>query len=92
MFIGKLLLTYVKYILSRDLSLILLQLTFIIFRHNNRYQWLQINLGRLCKIIRVGTQGSALSNYWVTTYYLSSSVDGIHFAKYRQNSRDKVRN
>ncbi|XP_068726460.1 uncharacterized protein, partial [Montipora capricornis] len=58
-------------------------------RHNNRYQWLQIDLGRLCKIIRVGTQGSALSNYWVTTYYLSSSVDGIHFAKYRQNSRDK---
>ena len=60
------------------------------FRHNNRYQFLQLDLGRLSKIIRIGTQGRASASQWVTSYRLSSSVDGIHFAKYRQNSRDKV--
>ncbi|XP_015757096.1 PREDICTED: uncharacterized protein LOC107336222 [Acropora digitifera] len=59
-------------------------------RHNNRYQFLQLDLGRLSKIIRIGTQGRASASQWVTSYRLSSSVDGIHFAKYRQNSRDKM--
>ena len=60
-------------------------------RYNNRYQFLQIDLGRISKIIRLGTQGRSRVNQWVTYYYLSSSIDGIHFAKYRQNSRDKVK-
>ena len=60
-------------------------------RYNNRHQFLQIDLGRISKIIRLGTQGRSRVNQWVTYYYLSSSIDGIHFAKYRQNSRDKVK-
>lgn len=31
-----------------------------------------------------------MASQWVTVYYLSFSVDGIHFARYRKNSRDKV--
>lgn len=71
-----------------------LQLTrfvFFIRRHNNRHQFLQIDLGKISKIIRVGTQGRAAVNQWVTVYYLSSGVDGVHFARYRKNSVDKVR-
>lgn len=64
---------------------------FFIRRHNNRHQFLQIDLGKISKIIRVGTQGRAAVNQWVTVYYLSSGVDGVHFARYRKNSVDKVR-
>ena len=32
-----------------------------------------------------------MASQWVTIYYLSSGVDGVHFARYRKNSRDKVR-
>ena len=64
---------------------------YLFLRHNNRYQWLQIDVGRLSKIIRLGTQGRALASQWVVLYYLSSSIDGIHFVRYRKNSRDKVR-
>ena len=51
-----------------------------------------MDLNRISKVIRLGTQGRKLVSQWVTTYYLSSSIDGIHFARYRKNSRDKVRN
>ena len=78
-------------LLSFSFSLLLFIYVSFLLRHNNRYQWLQIDLGRISKIIRLGTQGRAAVNQWVTYYYLSSSVDGVHFAKYRQNSRDKVR-
>ena len=60
-------------------------------RYNNRHQFLQLDLGRISKIIRVATQGRAMASQWVTVYYLSFSVDGVHFARYRKNSRDKVR-
>ena len=69
----------------------LTRFVFFIRRHNNRHQFLQIDLGKISKIIRVGTQGRAAVNQWVTVYYLSSGVDGVHFARYRKNSVDKVR-
>ena len=60
-------------------------------RYNNRHQFLQLDLGRISKVIRVATQGRAMASQWVTVYYLSFSVDGVHFARYKKNSRVKVR-
>ena len=59
-------------------------------RYRNRYQWLQVDTGRLSRVIRVGTQGRKEVSQWVTAYKLGYSVDGVHFAMYRLNSRDKV--
>lgn len=43
------------------------------------------------KIVAVATQGRNDYKQWVTLYYLSFSVDGTYFAKYRKNGRTKVR-
>ena len=49
---------------------------------NNREQWLQIDLRRPSKIVRCATQGRADVDQWVTSYWISSSVDSLHFAFY----------
>ena len=59
-------------------------------KYKNRYQWLQVDLGRLSRVIRVGSQGRMEVSQWITAYSLSYSVDGVHFAKYRLKSKDKV--
>lgn len=58
---------------------------------NNRQQWLQVNFRGAKKIVAVATQGRNDYKQWVTLYYLSFSVDGTYFAKYRKNGRTKVR-
>lgn len=53
---------------------------------NNGKQWLQIDFGELVLVTKVATQGRQDANQWVTKYTLSYSVDGIHWAKYKENS------
>lgn len=60
-------------------------------RHKNHYQWLKVDFGRLMKITQVLTQGRQDYGQWVTSYYLSSSVDNVHWAMYRFRSGNKVR-
>ena len=52
-------------------------------KHNNKNQWLQINLGQRMKITRVATQGRQDANQWVTKYTLSYSDNGVVFTKYK---------
>ena len=59
-------------------------------RHNNRYQWLQLDFGRWAKIIRLATQGRQDTDQWVTQYYVRHSLDGIRFVDYQERNTRKV--
>ena len=59
-------------------------------RTNNAYQWLQIDLRRSHKVVRVATQGRPTVSQWVTSYYLVSSQDGVYFAYYFERNTKKV--
>jgi len=52
--------------------------------------WLQIDLGEITAVTKVATQGRYNSEDRVTTYTLSYSVDGKHWAGYKQRGIDKV--
>ena len=57
---------------------------------NNGYQWLQVDLLKPHKVVRISTQGSPSENKWVTSYYLLFSQDGVYFAYYFQRNTKKV--
>ena len=59
-------------------------------RHNNRYQWLQLDFGGWTKIIRLSTQGRQDTDQWVTQYYVRHSLDGIRFVDYQERNTRKV--
>lgn len=59
-------------------------------RHNNRYQWLQLDFGGWAKIIRLATQGRQDTDQWVTQYYVRHSLDGIRFVDYQERNTRKV--
>ena len=59
-------------------------------KHNNRYQYLQINFGKAAKIIRIATQGRADADQWVTQYYCMHSLDGIRFVEYKERNNRRV--
>ncbi|KAL9978615.1 hypothetical protein ACROYT_G016151 [Oculina patagonica] len=52
-------------------------------RTNNGKEWLQVHFGRETTVSKVATQGRYDSDNWVTSYSLSYSVDGSHWAWYR---------
>ena len=53
---------------------------------NDGKQWLQIDFGELVQVTKVATQGQQDGNHWVTKFTLSYSMDGIHWAEYKENS------
>jgi len=53
---------------------------------NDDKQWLQIDFGELVRVTKVATQGRQDSNQWVTKFSLSYSMDGMHWAEYKENS------
>lgn len=57
-----------------------------------RPHWLQVDLGRVMAVKKVATQGRRLDSHsqWVTSYKISSSVDGIDWVVYAENSVVKV--
>lgn len=59
-------------------------------RINNAYQWLQIDLRRPHKVVRVSTQGRSAVNQWVTSYYLRYSQYGVYFTYYFERNTRKV--
>ena len=52
-------------------------------RTSNVNEWLQVYFGRETTVSKVATQGRYDSDNWVTSYSLSYSVDGSHWAWYR---------
>ena len=52
--------------------------------------WLQVDLGGIMAVKGVATQGRRLVNQWVTSYFVSYSVDGIEWVKYMENNIVKV--
>ena len=59
-------------------------------KHRNHNQWFKVDFGRLMKITKIATQGRQDAGHWVTSYYVSSSVDNVHWAIYRFRSANKV--
>ena len=59
-------------------------------RHNNHLQWFKCDFGRPMKITQVATQGRQDTNQWVTSFYLSSSQDNVHWEVYKFRSAYKV--
>ncbi|XP_015756081.1 PREDICTED: uncharacterized protein LOC107335265 [Acropora digitifera] len=59
-------------------------------RMQNAYQWLQIDLKKSHKVVRISTQGSSSDNRWVTSYYLLYSQYGVYFAYYYQRNVKRV--
>ena len=60
-------------------------------RHNNVYQWLQVNFKLQATITEILTQGRSNANQWVTSYTVSYSNDGLNFFDYRVDGVVKVR-
>ena len=50
--------------------------------HNDRGQFLQVDLGKVSKVTRMATQGRQDHDQWVTSYTLSYSVHGGHYHEY----------
>ncbi|XP_020631562.1 lactadherin-like [Orbicella faveolata] len=59
-------------------------------KHRNHNQWFKVDFRRLMKITKIATQGRHDAGHWVTSYYLSSSVDNVHWAIYRFRSANQV--
>ena len=47
-------------------------------------QWIQVDLGAITKVTKIGTQGRGDSSQWVTKYKVSYSFDGGYFEFYKQ--------
>ena len=52
-------------------------------KSNDLNQWLQVDLGHVTEVTGIKTQGRSDNNQWVTSYTVSYSNDGIHFAAYK---------
>ena len=52
-------------------------------RVRNKNQWIQIDLGRDEVVTAIATLGRANLNQWVTSYYVSYSLDGKVFVSYK---------
>jgi hypothetical protein len=59
-------------------------------KYNNRYQWLQVDLGRPSRISRIFTQGRQDYGQWVTKFKVKYSQDGIRFVHQMAISNIKV--
>ena len=60
-------------------------------RHNNRYQWFEVDFKRAMRVIKIATMGRQDAAQWVTQYFVTYSQDGVSFAEYKENSNRKVR-
>ena len=59
-------------------------------RYNNVFQWLQVNLGYLSRVVAVATQGRYGNKQWVRKYELSYSFGGNKFKFYSIKGKVKV--
>ena len=59
-------------------------------KENNDSPWLQIDLGELVRVTKVVTRGKQDAAHWVIQFSLSYSLDGRHWAEYKENSVARV--
>ena len=57
---------------------------------SNIYQWIRVDFGKPAKIVRVSTQGRANYDQWMTSFWLSYSLDFLHYVYYKYQSKIKV--
>ena len=57
---------------------------------NNHAQWIRVDFGRPAKIVRVSIQGRADADQWVTSFWLSYSLDFLHYVYYKYHDGYKV--
>ncbi|EDO45373.1 predicted protein, partial [Nematostella vectensis] len=59
-------------------------------RHNNRRQWIQIDLRRKANVWLIATQGRQDYPQWVTTYTVSFGNNGRHWRPYNIGRHTKI--
>ena len=57
---------------------------------NDQFQWFQVDFGSFTKVTGLSTQGRQDSGWWVKTYSLSFSYDGLFFDDYKEDNLTKV--
>lgn len=57
----------------------------------NDQQWLKIDLGILTTVTKVATQGRQDSSHWVTSYFISYSINNSYWANYIEDGEKKVK-
>ena len=57
---------------------------------NNKFQWFQVDFGSFTKVTGVATQGRQDGAWWVKTYSLSFSYEGVFFEDYKESDITKV--
>ena len=55
-----------------------------IAKTSDKGQWIQVNLGKIQEVTKVGMQGRQDYPQWVTKYRVSYSIDGQHFMEQNQ--------
>ena len=60
-------------------------------RYNNVFQWIQIDLSEVSKVVAVATQGRYDANQWVKKYEISYGLYGNKFKFYKINRKVVVR-
>lgn len=58
---------------------------------NNNNQYLQVDLGRSRTVSRITSQGHPGSAFWVTSFRLAYSVDGVFWRNALDESKSMVR-
>ena len=57
---------------------------------NDQFQWFLVDFGSFTKVTGCATQGRQDGNWWVKTYSLSFSYEGVFFEDYKENNVKKV--
>ena len=57
---------------------------------NNEFQYFEVNFGDWTKVTKVATQGRQDGAWWVKSYSLSYSYDGVFFEDYKEDNEVKV--
>ena len=57
---------------------------------NDKFQWFLVDFGSFTKVTALSTQGRQDGDWWVKTYSLSFSYDGVFFQDYQENNVTKV--
>ena len=52
---------------------------------NEQGQWIEVDLGHITKVTKIGTQGRQDYAQWVTEYKVSYSFDGGYFEFYKHD-------
>ena len=61
-------------------------------RSTDRTDYLQVDMGAVHSVCAVATQGQGAAYYWITSYKVHLSTDGVTWISYKENNVEKVTN